>query len=534
MKNHSSIKLVFMATLIASVFLSVISAFAADNGKKDEMVAYLGTRSEARMGFDPLHGFANVDGVSIFHSNLIRLNSDMTFEKEFAKDFSVSSDGLVYNFVLRDDVKCSDGELLTAKDVAFTINKSKESGYVGGLDDIADVEVISDYEVSIRLNQPNSLFIYTICRIPIVPEHAYKENYGLDPVGSGPYKMISWDKGQQMIVERNPHYFKGEPKMRRITFLFLGEEASFEAAKSGSIDLYEVSYTYARADIAGTKLLTFDTVGKFCASIPTTKSGEENEHGMKIGNDVTSHRSIRQAMNYGINRAQMVKGLMYGYGAPAYSLIDKSMPYYNPETDYEDDDVEKAKAVLLEDGWADSDGDGIVEKDGLKAEFPLLVNAKDKLLQSFGMLISEQLKRVGISAVLEVKSWEEVDSRRHSDVWLLNWGAIEPINVYYLYYGPNKGKGFYNSGYYANPVVDGYIEKALTSTSEAAANEFWKKAQWDGETGFSVRGDAVWLMLVNKQFLYRLKDGLSIGQKGLLNGTMGWIVARNIHEWAWE
>jgi peptide/nickel transport system substrate-binding protein len=536
MKNLKLAKSIFFiaAALAASFCLPAISALAVGEAKKDELVAYLGTRSEARMGFDPLHGFANVDGVSIFHSNLIRLNSDMTIEKEFAKDYSVSSDGLAYTFILRDDVKCSDGELLTAKDVAFTINQSKVSGYVGGLDEISEIEVVSDFEVKIHLSKPNSLFVYTICRLPIVPEHAYKENYGLSPVGSGPYKMINWDKGQQMIVERNPYYFKGEPKLRRITFLFLGEEAAFEALKSGALDLYEVSYTYARNEVPNTRFIAYDSAGKFCASIPTTPSGEVNEHGMKIGNDVTAHRSIRQAMNIGINRAQMVKGLMYGYGAPAYGLIDKQMPYYNPETDYADNDIAAAKEILAKDGWADANGDGIVEKNGLKAEFPLLVNAKDKLLQSFGMLISEQLKRVGINAVLEVKSWEEVDSRRHSDVWLLNWGAIEPINVYYLYYGPNKGKGFYNSGYYVNPVVDGYIEKAILSTTEDEANQWWKKAQWDGETGFSVRGDAVWLMLVNKQYLYRLKNGLSIGEKGLQNGTMGWIIARNIHEWEWE
>jgi peptide/nickel transport system substrate-binding protein len=522
-----------LVSIILAISLSTL-VFAADDAKKDDLVAYLGARSEARMGFDPLQGYANVDGVSIFHSNLIRLNSDMTIEKELATDYSVLNNGLTYNFILRNDVKCSDGEPLTAKDVAFTFTKAKESGYVGGLEDIASVEVVNDYEVSIHLNTVNSLFIYTICRLPIVPEHAYKENYGLSPIGSGPYKMLAWDKGQQMIVERNPLYFKGEPKLRRITFLFLGEEAAFEAAKAGSIDLYDVPYTYARQNIDNTRFVTYDSVGKFCASIPTVPSGEVNEHGMKIGNDVTSHRSIRQAINYGVSRAQMVKGLMYGYGAPAYGLIDKSMPYYNPETDYQDDDVEKAKAILAEDGWVDSDGDGVVEKNGLKAEFPLLVNAKDKLLQSFGMLICDQLKRIGVNAVLEVKSWEEVDSRRHSDVWLLNWGAIEPINLFYLYYGPNKGKGFYNSGYYVNPVVDGYIENAIKSTTEEEANEYWKKAQWDGQTGFSVRGDAVWLMLVNKQYLYRIKNGLNIGEKGLQNGTMGWIVARNIHEWEWE
>jgi peptide/nickel transport system substrate-binding protein len=501
---------------------------------KDDLVVYLGTRSEARMGFDPLHGFANVDGVSIFHSNLIRLNADMSVEKEFAKEFEVSEDGLTYRFILRNDVLCSDGIPLGAGDVAFTISKAKESGYVSGLDEIDKVELTGEYEVSIRLSAPNSLFIYTLCRLPIVPEHAYGEGYGQNPVGSGPYKMVVWDKGQQMIVEPNPHYFKSTPYLKKITFLFLSGEVAFEAAKSGKIDLYEVPYNYAKIDIKGMNFMTFESVGKFCASLPATPSGEMNQNGMKIGNDITCSKAIRQAMNYAVNRAELVDGLMYGYGTPAYGLVDEQMSYYNPETNYRDNDVEKARAILQADGWRDEDGDGILEKDGRKAEFPLLVNSKDKLLQSFGMLISQQLKRAGINAVLEVKSWEEIDSRRHSDVWLLNWGSIEPINIYYLYYGPNKGKGFYNSGYYENSAVNQYIEKAIAATSVKEADEYWKKAQWDGSTGFSVRGDAAWLMLVNKKYLYRLKDGLDIGGQGFQPGTMGWCIARNIDEWRWK
>ena len=87
--------------------------------KKDSAVVYLGTRSEPRMGFDPMKGFANVDGISIFHSNLLKLNEDLTFEKEIAQDYKISEDGLTYTFTLK-DIKCSDGQPLTAEDVKFS------------------------------------------------------------------------------------------------------------------------------------------------------------------------------------------------------------------------------------------------------------------------------------------------------------------------------------------------------------------------------------------------------------------------------
>ena len=109
------------------------------------------------------------------------------------------------------------------------------------------------------------------------------------------------------------------------------------------------------------------------------------------------------------------------------------------------------------------------------------------------------------------------------------------MNVYYIYYGPNSGKGFYNLSYLQNKTVDSYIEKAMHAPNEKVANENWKKAQWDGKTGFSVKGEASAIWLVNKNYMYQAKKGFSMGkQQKLQPGSMGWCVARNIEEWDWN
>lgn len=503
---------------------------------RDTAVVYLGTRSEPKMGFDPLKGFANVDGVSIFHSNLLILNSDLTFSNDFAKEYKISGDGLQYRFVLRDDVKCSDGKLLTAKDVKFTFENAGKSGFVGNLEDIDQIEVKGDTEIIIHLKKPNSLFIYAVARLPIVPEHAYAEGYGLIPVGSGPYKMVQWNKGQQMIVEANPYYYKGSPKLNKITVLFIAAEAALEAAKTGKIDVYDVPYNYANIRIADSKMVSYKSVGKYMITLPAvTTNAVSDPHGKAVGNNVTADKSIRQALHYVINREDMVAGLMGGYGGPAYGLVDKEAAYYNQLTDYRDNDVEKAKAILSSAGWVDTDNDGIVEKDGQKAEFILLARSTDKMLQNFAMMVSDQAKRAGIRVVVEAKSLEEIETRMHKDAWILNYGSLEPINIYYLYYGPNSGKGYYNIGFYQNSTVDRYIENAINAKNAEEANEFWKKAQWDGTTGFAAQGDAGILWLVNKHYMYQIKNGFSIGnQPSLQSGSMGWCVARNISEWGWN
>ena len=295
--------------------------------KKDSAVVYLGPRSEPLMGFDPMKGFANPDGISIFHSNLLKLNEDLTFEKEVAQDYKISEDGLTYTFTLK-DIKCSDGQPLTAEDVKFSFETAAKNPRVGNLGDIQNIEVKNAKEVVFHMKQPNSLFLYTIARLPIVPKHAYKEGYGQMPIGSGPYKMVKWDKGQQMVVEANESYFKGKPKLKKITFLFVNGEAAYQAAKAGNVDLYDTPYNYANSPIQGTTMQDFKSVGKFMMMLPVNNPGAvESADNRPTGNKVTSDVAIRKALNIGINRSAIVKNLMFGHGAPAYELADSEVPH---------------------------------------------------------------------------------------------------------------------------------------------------------------------------------------------------------------
>lgn len=512
------------------------TASTMTNKDKDSAVIYMGTRSEPKMGFDPLKGYGNTDGHSIFQNCLLQLNGDLTFEKEIAKDYTISDDGLTYTFTLR-DVKCSDGEPFTAEDVKFTFEEAAKNAFVGNLGDIDSIETPDPHKVIFHLKKPNSLFIYTIARLPLVPKHAYNENYGRNPVGTGPFKMVQWDQGQQMIVEANPHYFKGAPKLKKLTFLFVNGEAAFQAAKAGQIDVYNVPYNYAAIPIDGSKLVAFKSVGKFVMMLPVLKPGEATHpDGKPVGNPVTSDPAIRKALNYGIDRASIVKNIMYGYGTPAYDCVDPELQaYYNPETTYQDNDVEKAKAILAEGGWKDTNGNGIVDKDGQEANIVVMANAGDKILQNVAMLVSDQAKRLGINVTLEPKSAEEMNMRQHQDCKLINYGSLDPMNIYYLYYGPNSGKGFYNMSYFNNPTVNHYIEEAMVAPNMTLANDFWKKAQWDGTTGFSVKGDPSILWLVNKNYIYQIKNGFSIGKQDALQPAgMDWPITRNIETWGWD
>jgi peptide/nickel transport system substrate-binding protein len=224
--------------------------------------------------------------------------------------------------------------------------------------------------------------------------------------------------------------------------------------------------------------------------------------------------------------------VLEGHGTPAYTSVD-GLPWWNSETVIKDADMDSAKKLLSDAGWKDTDGDGILEKGSLKAEFTLYYLANDAIRQSLAISVADMMKPLGINIKLEGGSWDMIAKKMYSNPVLMGWGSHDPHEMYNIYSSESAGIEYYNTGYYQNKTVDEYFEKALSSKSEKEAIEFWKKAQWDGTTGLSAKGDAPWAWLVNINHLYLVKDGLDIGDQRIHVHGHGWPATDNIVDWKW-
>lgn len=529
--------------LVMLALITLIAACSSDNPKedtqtkeeqaeetnRDELVLAIGGESDE--GFDPTVGWGRY-GSPLFQSTLLRYDQDFDIKYDLATDYHVSEDGLEYTVKLRDDVVFSDEEPLTADDVVFTFETAKESGSVIDLSNLEHVEAIDDYEVKFKLKQPESTFIGHLATMGIVPEHAYDETYNEHPIGSGPYQLVQWDKDQQLIVEANPHYYGEMSEFNKLTFLFLEEDAAFAAAQAGEVDIAAVTPSFAKQDVPSMTLVELETVDNRGISFPYVKSGGENEEGAPVGNDVTADETIRKAIDMAVDREALVDGILDGFGTPAYSVADH-LPWWNPDTEIEDDQMEDAQHMLDDAGWEENE-EGIREKDGLEAVFTLLYPAGDEVRQSLSIAVADQLKDLGIKVDTEGKSWNELEQLMFSHPVMMGWGSHDPLEMYNIYSSDMMGQDYYNINYYSNPVVDDYMEKAMRSTSLEEANEYWQKAQWDGETGFSSKGDTPWTWLVNLEHLYLVNENLDIGEQKLQPHGHGWPITDFIEQWKWK
>ncbi len=510
-------------------FQSGSGAVEQEDEKKQELVLAVGNEPET--GFDPTTGWGRY-GSPLFQSTLLKRDSDLNIINDLATGYEVSEDGKVWTVRLRPDVKFSDGTPLTAIDVQFTYEQAANNGSVVDLHNLKKVVASDDFTVEFTLKNAQSTFVNALTATGIVPKHAYGEDYANNPIGSGPYRMVQWDKGQQLIVETNPEYYEKQPFFKKITFLFLNEDAAFAAAQTGEVDIAAIPAAFSKKEVPGMKLEAVPTVDNRGIAFPYTKSGEFTEDGLPIGNDVTSDPAIRKAINIAIDREALVKGVLEGYGSPAYTSVD-GLPWWNPETVFEDGDLKAAQKLLKDSGWEDSDGDGILEKDSLKAEFTLLYPANDVIRQSLSIIVADMMKPLGIHISIEGKSWEIIEKEMHSNAVLMGWGSHDPHELYNIYSGSNAGIDYYNTGFYINETVDRYLDEALSADSEQEAIELWKKAQWDGATGLSANGDAPWAWLVNIDHLYLVKEGLDIGEQKIQPHEHGWPITDNLVEWKW-
>ncbi|WP_353106888.1 ABC transporter substrate-binding protein [Acetoanaerobium noterae] len=530
-----AISLLCITMLASSLLLGGCSSKQAENSQSEEKEAkkelVLALGSEPDGGFNPINGWGRY-GSPLFQSTLLKRDQDMNIINDLATGYEVSEDGLTWTVNIREDAKFSDGQPLTSEDVVFTFEKLMESSSTVDLTFVDSVTSKSDYSLEFKLKSPRSTFISNLIATGIVPKKSYTSEYYQNPIGSGPLVLVQWDKGQQIIVKPNENYYGQKPNFDKITFLFLEEDAAFAAAKAGQLDMTAIPPSYASQKIEGMKLTEVSSVDNRGIMFPTVKSGEADADSNPIGNDVTSDLAIRQAINVALDRQTIVDGVLEGYGTKAYSICDK-MPWWNEETVTTDNDIDLAKNILADGGWIDADGDGILEKDNIKAEFNLVYPSGDQLRQSLAMVVSDMVKPIGIKINIEAKTWDEIEGVLHKDAILMGWGSHDPLEMYNVYSSNMKGIEWYNPGYYENKKVDEYMDKALQAKTEEEANEYWKKAQWDGETGLSGKGDVPWVWLVNRSHIYLMKDNLDIGSPQIQPHGHGWPLTSNIEQWKW-
>ncbi len=535
------IRNIIMPAVLAAGLIVSLSGCGKKTVQNDKTSLVVAVTEEPPAGFNPATKWP-WSGDPLFQNMLYKYDENGKVVEDFATGCKISDNNTVYTITVRNDAICSDGEKLTAKDVAFSYNIIAQSSTWVDYSFFDNAEAIDDTTLKITLKKPNSLFKHTMAMTAIIPEHVYnKETYGQNPIGAGPFVMKQWDKGEKMILEANPYYYGKKPAVNQITFLFVNTDTALALAQRGEVDVARLSVNLGDKNVKGYNKKIVNAKDSLAIYMPSIMFGAMEKDGVKLGNDVTGDVAIRKACAVVLDRNAMVQSVVGGYGEPLYTLF-AGTEYGTTEVSYSDNDKEKAIQILEEAGWKDSDGDGIREKNGVKAQFTLYSVPQDQTYsprQGVCLAMQQQLKEIGIQLDIVFKQFAEVTKEKllYQQCYMTGMGGDNPLDVYTGFHSSMFFNGSYNPSLYNNPKVDEYIDLAMSASSEEEAMNYLKLAQWDGETGTDFYGDCVWLPILRVQHVFLVREGVHFPAEDVRpaphrGGT--WTITEQISNWGWE
>ncbi len=535
MKKKIPVLCLLLALILGLAGCGSENSPAAQETKEDAGVtAFIGTEI-FEQSLDPVKG-AMCNGYPFINNALIKVSPDGGYVGDLAESWSMSEDALSYTVKLKEGIKFSDGSDFTADDVVFTYNEVKanpaNNEYVD-LTKLEKVEAVDDYNVNFVLKERFSVFLDTLAKLQIVPSDAYNsESFDTCPIGTGPWKMLQYDRNQQMILEPNENCFDGAPKLSRVTLVYMDPDAAFAAAQSGQLDIVMVGAGFAGEDVAGMTLIPCKTMDVRTISLPLRPQQEyTNDEGREllIGNDVTSDIAVRKALAIGINRRQIIDNALNGVGRPAVNFTD-SLVWANTDS-YEDNRTDEAKKILEDAGWTDSDSDGVREKEGLRCSFDLYAPAGDNDRYLLAAALSENAAQLGIEINVKSATWDEITQLEFTNSVVWGWGQYSPDLIYSMYDEKLFTKGLYDNVVgFSNPDAEEKIEEAFHADTQQQAVEAWKEVQRIANEQMP------YLFLVNIQHCYFVKDNLDLSLSTQIAHPHGHgiPVICNMKDWNWK
>ncbi len=390
------------------------------------------------------------------YEGLVKPTVNGDLEPAVASDYEISEDAKTYTFTLRDGVTFHDGSAVTAEDVKYSIERFAEnSSESSAFSNLADVVIVDDHTIEVELTEGYSEFLPDLAEAVIIPDDV--EDINATPVGTGPFKFVSYTPGQSIQLARYDGYWGGAAYLDSAEFKIVADmETAFMELQAGTIDV--LNY------------LTADQVSALGDQFNIVEGSMHLVHAMFLNNDYEplSDVRVRQAICYAVDR-QSINDFLFGgksqlIGSHMIPALEKY--YESAAEDVYTYDPEQAKSLLAEAGYADG--------------FDLEIAVPSSYSQHVdtAQIIVEQLKAVGINATIRLVEWstwlDEVYSGRNYQATVIGFdGTLAPSDWLAKY----RSDASNNIANFKNDEYDQKIDEALATVDDSEKVTLYKELQ---------------------------------------------------------
>lgn len=389
---------------------------------------------------------------------LVKPDKDGNLVSAVASDYKVSEDGTVYTFTLRENVKFHNGDTVTAEDVKYSIERNAgmldQQLLVSAFARIESINILDASTVEVVLSEADTEFIGYMT-VAIIPKDY--NGQASAPVGTGPFRFVSYTPQQSIKMEKFADYWqKDVPALDKVEFRIVqNTDSVILDMKAGSIDVYPYLTDSQAAELEGG------------FNIEAGNSNLAQALYLNNSHEILGNKLVRQALCYAIDRDEIMSIVAGGKGTKSGSALYSGFGrYYKDLSDKYAYDVEKAKALLAEAGYADG------------FSFTIKIPSNYQFHVSTGEVIVEQLKKIGVTAGIELIDWttwlEDVYTNRNFEATVIGIDAKLAPSDMMLRYRSDFSKNFCN---YNNKEYDEILALAMGTTDENEKAQYYHKLQ---------------------------------------------------------
>ena len=471
------------------------SAVEQGSGRPGEKPAYGDTFIESLTGNisglipNVLSDSASFEIGSMLYSGLITRDKDLNIIGELAESWTFSQDCLDLTFNLRRNVRWHDGRPFTAADVVFTyetmIHPKTPTAYREDFKAVAEVAAPDPYTLRVRYKQPyaKALQSWGLWMLPRHLLESYVREGRLreapqnrsNPVGTGAYRFGEWKPGEKVVLVANPDYFEGRPHLGRVVYRIIPSQATiFLELKAKGVDA------------AGLTALQFKRQTEYPAFRKAYHKYEYPANaytylGFNLKDPRFADRRVRQAIAHAINKRELIDGVLLGLGREATGPYKPGTWAHNPDVPTYPYDMAKARALLADAGWTETNADGVLVRNDQPFTFELLTNQGNDERKKVAEIVQASLKELGIQVDIRVIEWasllKEYIKKRRFEAIILGWGIGLDPDQYEIWHSSKTGPDELNHISYANPEVDALLEQGRTSCRQAERKKFYDRLQ---------------------------------------------------------
>lgn len=396
----------------------------------------------------------------------------------------VSKDGLLLKYKLRHNIKWQDGPPLTCNDLRFTwqvvMNPHNNVVTTDGYKDIQSIDCSNPFVAVIHMKRLYAPYLQQLWSVngnaPILPEHLLaKYNdakgslnsapYNALPVGSGPFKVVAWNRGQDVRMEANPNFYLGKPKLQTVIYKIISDENTEETALlSHDIDMLALGTgmkwpRYAELAADPKNGLTAIRVDSFAFS----------HIDFDLDHPIVNDRNVRVALAYATDRKEIIDKILHGSAIPAETDQSPTLSWaYTNDIQHHPYDPEKAEAMLEADGWK-AGPDGVRVKNGQRLEFTLSTQVESNAGKAIQTVLQREWRQVGVQADIKNyptsqffdNSTNGILQGRHYDVATFSWLAAADPDDNAIYSDNNLAPHGQNAMMWRNAVASAAMADAL-------------------------------------------------------------------------